>query len=34
MKAILIPVEGEAKIIEIENELRPLQQAVGGTSKR
>lgn len=30
MKAILIPVEGKAKIIEIENELKALQRAVGG----
>ena len=30
MKAIKIPVEGRAKIIEIENELKALQAAVGG----
>ena len=30
MKAILLPVEGKAKIIEIDNELEALQKAVGG----
>ena len=30
MKAILIPVEGKAEIIEIDNELEALQKAVGG----
>lgn len=30
MKAIKIPVEGKAEIIEIDNELKPLQEAVGG----
>lgn len=30
MKAIRIPVEGKAEIIEIENELEALQRAVGG----
>ena len=30
MKAISIPVEGEAQVIEIDNELTALQKAVGG----
>lgn len=30
MKAILIPAEGEARIIELDNELKALQKAVGG----
>lgn len=30
MKAILIPVNGKSKLIEIDNELEALQKAVGG----
>ena len=30
MKAIKIPVEGKAELVEIDNELKPLQEAVGG----
>ena len=30
MKAISIPAEGEAQVVEIDNELTALQKAVGG----